>query len=116
MRQINLQLSSIVPKARPRLGSGMAYLPERYRDWKKEAELDLRSQVARDFIQFTTASVAIKIIGSVRGDLDNLAGSVLDALVQADILEDDRISCVPALSVIHEPGKAKMVLIELKGI
>ena len=34
----------ITPKARPRLGKGRAYLPQKYRDWKDEAISQLLTQ------------------------------------------------------------------------
>ena len=50
----------------------------------------------------TPVSVAIAIQGKGhRGDLDNLAGSCLDALVSAGVLVDDRLSCVSRLLVEH---------------
>jgi Endodeoxyribonuclease RusA len=47
------------------------------------------------------AEVSIAIGGKQRGDLDNIAGAILDALVQSGILIDDRISVVSKLSIEH---------------
>lgn len=49
------------------------------------------------------AEVRILLQGKHRGDLDNLAGSVLDSLVSGNVLLDDRLSCVPRLIVEHQP-------------
>lgn len=89
----------ICPKARPRLGKGRAYLPANYRDWKTNAIAQLKSQPQpSEPIAKCEISIAIGG-GGQRGDLDNIAGACLDALVQAGILVDDRISVVNKLSI-----------------
>jgi len=50
--------------------------------------------------------VAVKVVllgKGHRGDLDNSAGAILDALVGAGILLDDRLSCVSRLVAEHQP-------------
>jgi Holliday junction resolvase RusA-like endonuclease len=104
----------VIPKQRPRFSKGHSYLPSGYRAWKDAAIDRLRAQYSGATL--TRTSVVIDIIGSARGDLDNLAGAVLDALVQSGILADDRLSCVPELTVKHVPGKvhgAQVTLIAL---
>ena len=99
--KLNYQLTgNITPKARPRLGRGGAYLPSKYRDWKEDAIIELLSQ-SRPSQPLEKATISIAIGGKQRGDLDNIAGSILDALVQAGILLDDRISVVSKLSIEH---------------
>lgn len=110
---IEFNLTSIQPKARPRFDGNRVLTPKRYRDWKADAILDLKAQVPAGFQVIAKASVDIVILGSVRGDLDNLAGAVLDALVQAGILQDDRLSCVPKLSIEHQKAKQKSVQVRL---
>lgn len=110
---IEFHLASIQPKARPRFDGNRALTPKRYRDWKAGAILALQAQVPAGFQAIARASVYIIILGSVRGDLDNLAGAVLDALVQAGILQDDRLSCVPKLSIEHQKAKQKSVQVRL---
>lgn len=92
----------IIPKKRPRHNGNHSFLPNAYRDWKNAAALLLRSQYNQKTIE--KASITIKIYGDKRGDLDNLAGAVLDALVQAEVLKDDRINCVPEL-IVQYAGK-----------
>lgn len=91
----------IVPKARPRLSaSGRAFLPKNYRDWKTNAIECLRSQhLPPQPYQRVTIDVAL--FGNHRGDLDNICGAILDALVQAEILQDDRLSVVTAIAIRH---------------
>jgi Holliday junction resolvase RusA-like endonuclease len=100
---VNYQLiGKIVPKARPRLGNGRAYLPDNYRDWKDDAIAQLLTQ-SRPPDPMAKAEVSIAIGGKQRGDLDNIAGAILDALVQAGILLDDRLSVVSKLTIEHFP-------------
>ena len=96
----------ITPKARPRLGQGRAYLPQNYRDWKDDAIVQLITQ-SLPAQPMTRAEVAILIGGKQTGDLDNIAGAILDALVQAGVLLDDRISVYissqfPIIGKIHQ--------------
>jgi Holliday junction resolvase RusA-like endonuclease len=102
----------ITPKARPRLGNGRAYLPANYRDWKEDAILQLLTQ-SRLLEPMTRAEVAIAIGGKQTGDLDNIAGAILDALVQAGVLLDDRISVVHKLSISHHRENTPGATIEL---
>lgn len=79
----------ITAKARPRLSKGHAYLPSKYRDWKESAILELRTQLAPTE-PISRCEISIIIGGKQRGDLDNIFGSIADALVQSGIILDDR--------------------------
>jgi Holliday junction resolvase RusA-like endonuclease len=110
---MNYQLTGkITPKARPRLGSGGAYLPSKYRDWKDDAIAQLLTQ-SRPPHPIDKAEISISIGGKQRGDLDNIAGAILDALVQAGILLDDRLSVVSKLSIEYFPRQPPGANIEL---
>jgi Holliday junction resolvase RusA-like endonuclease len=102
----------ITPKARPRLGKGRAFLPANYRDWKQNAIDELLTQT-RPPDPMAKAEISIAIGGGQRGDLDNIAGAILDALVQSGILLDDRISVVSKLTVEHFPKLPPGANIEL---
>lgn len=102
-----LQLNgAVVPKSRPRVTSNGTYMPRRYRDWKQGAILDILSQVSsvRVALPIAKASICVQVQGRHRGDADNVAGALLDTLVEAGILRDDRLTCVPELYVFHEPN------------
>jgi Holliday junction resolvase RusA-like endonuclease len=101
----------VIPKARPRHNGNQSYLPSSYRDWKDSAITELRCQYQGQ--QIAKAEIAITIVGSARGDLDNLAGAILDALVQSGVLKDDSCKCVPRLIVNHTPNKISHTLIEV---
>ncbi len=103
---MELQLSGrVVPKARPRMARGkVPFLPKPYKLWKEDAIHQLQLQLPWAFRTIETASIEIEIFGQARGDLDNLAGAVLDALVQARVIHDDRVNCVPRLLITFTPG------------
>jgi Holliday junction resolvase RusA-like endonuclease len=90
----------IVPKARPRVTARGTFMPHRYREWKDGAILALRCQY-HDGPLAKVESIAITLEGkhSRRSDGDNIAGSVLDALVQASILANDNLLAIPKLSI-----------------
>jgi hypothetical protein len=63
----------------------------------------LRSQQKLRFPIDIRVHISIAIGGRQRGDIDNIAGSVLDALVQSDILADDQLAVVGKLTIEHFP-------------
>ena len=97
----------VVPKARPRFDprTQRAYTDPKYRDW-----LDMASDVVALTLRkpmmggplllraaFTSAGVEVVIADATpvewkgtRGDLDNLTGSVMDALQQGGAIVNDR--------------------------
>ena len=94
--------AKVSPKARPRVSNGQAYLPSFYREWKRSAVLEILCQLSEHAsLPLARANVEIALTGKHRGDLDNLAGGILDALVEAQVITDDRLSCVPKLVVTH---------------
>lgn len=94
----------VSPKARPRVSNGQAYLPSFYREWKRAAVLEILCQLReRAALPLARANVEIALTGKHQGDLDNLAGGILDALVEAQVITDDRLSCLPKLLITHSP-------------
>ena len=96
----------VVPKARPRFHDGKISLPKNYRGWKNTAHLELISQLQNNGIKklsIEKAAVEMQFVGTHRGDLDNLAGAVLDILCETKIVVDDRVSCISRLVVEHQP-------------
>ena len=97
----------VIPKARPRFHGGKISLPRNYRGWKNTAYLEIISQLEENGINellITKAEVEMQFIDSHRGDLDNLAGAVLDILCETKIIRDDRVSCISRLVIEHQPG------------
>ncbi len=97
---VTFQLSGLVtPKARPRFSGGHSYLPQGYRHWKEAAIGELTIQAQGLILPLSPpVEVHIDYSGHARGDSDNLAGSILDALTGAGILADDSVTHVPRLS------------------
>ena len=103
---------AVVPKARPRVTSHGTYMPNRYREWRNRAEIELYRQMSRFRLNhkfpLQKAAVSLRFFGNHRtnSDLDNMAGACLDALTLngAGVLIDDRLSCLPRLSVEYVSG------------
>ncbi|MGB3511973.1 MAG: RusA family crossover junction endodeoxyribonuclease [Microcoleaceae cyanobacterium] len=101
----------VVPKARPRVTANGTYLPPRYRAWRNLAEVEIYRQVSEFNLEanfpIQKAAISISFCGKHRtnSDLDNLAGACLDALTLngAGVLQDDRLSCIPKLTVEYIP-------------
>ena len=93
-------IGQIVPKARPRVTVAGTYMPHNYQRWKAQAIATIRQQYQGDRIT-RTKTIAITLVGkhSRRGDADNIAGSILDALVQSGALVNDNLMAVPSLSI-----------------
>lgn len=109
----------VVPKARPRFSGGRTLLPANYRHWRWTAELELIHQTTEKAwlpitLPFQQALIEVNLSGKHRGDLDNLAGSCLDALVSAGVLSDDNVNCVPSLTVTYQPAGELGVSIVVK--
>jgi len=100
----------IVPQARPREGGR---LPDRYRDWKRQATLLLANQWPHQPLQ--QAAVAIEYWGPANADSDKLEGSLLDALVDAGVLKDDRLGNVPSLALEWVAKKPPGATIQLSA-
>lgn len=103
----------IVPKARPRISNGRAFMPANYRDWKDDAIFQLRQQ-CNQVAPIEKCQLEIEIGGKQRGDLDNIAGSIMDAMVQAGILTDDRISLVSKLTIEYFSDRQFGTLIKIE--
>lgn len=104
----------ITPKARPRLGGGRAYLPDNYRRWKNDAIAQLFSQ-RQGLDPISKCQIEIEIGGKQIGDCDNIAGSILDALVQSNVLVDDRLSIVCRLTIEHFPDRQPGAIIKINS-
>jgi Holliday junction resolvase RusA-like endonuclease len=77
-----------VGKARPRFGrNGAIHTCNRYSEWKNNAILQLLALKLPPAP--TPAKVECFFINFLSSDSDNLTGSALDALVQAEVLQND---------------------------
>lgn len=95
----------VVPKARPRVTANGTYMPDEYREWKQAAIASFESQYKGEALSGVVVSILLKGKHSRRGDADNIAGAILDALVQAGVLKNDNLVHVRGLSVALEWSK-----------
>ncbi|WP_232228412.1 RusA family crossover junction endodeoxyribonuclease [Lyngbya sp. PCC 8106] len=116
---------TVVPKARPRVTSNGTYMPNRYREWRNRAEIELYRQMSQFHsthkFPLQKVAVSLRFFGNHRtnSDLDNMAGACLDALTLngAGVLMDDRLSCLPRLTVEYVSGtKETGVWIEIQPL
>ena len=99
----------IIPKARPRFSRGKhAFTPKGYRGWLEWAIpllADASTLTSEDWEY--PLSVEILFRGYTRADLDNAAGAVLDALVKAEVVEDDSLKYISSLKLRYFPRDKK---------
>lgn len=76
-------------------------MPPKYRHWKVGAIAELKRQWGERSPLGHPVSISIWLRGkhSRRGDLDNLAGSILGAMQDAGILRNDNCKAVPSLTI-----------------
>lgn len=79
-------------KARPRLSRGCVHMPKNYVKWKRDfSTCAVMQSFGISFDGPFSISVCIKTkTGSMRSDLDNALGSILDALQDVAIIKNDR--------------------------
>lgn len=97
----------VVPKARPRFNGTRAYTKGNYAAWKNDAIKNLLS-LNLDSIE-VPVSLSVIAVGFLRGDADNIVGSVMDALVQSGVLPNDTLSWVPKISLEYRKGQKGVV-------
>ena len=104
----------IAPKARPRFNRH-AYLPESYRDWRNDAELQLISQgIPQHPLQTTSIEIILSGKHSRRGDADNISGAILEALVSVAVIRNDNLASIPELSIkLHHSKQSPIALITI---
>lgn len=92
-------LGPIVPKARARTTANGTYHPHRYNSWKECAISTISEQCQGKPLEYAEVTISLSGRHNRQGDADNVAGAVLDALVQAGVLVDDNMLRVPSLTV-----------------
>ena len=104
----------IVPKARARTTKNGTYHPRRYSEWKSGAIADISSQYRGQPLEYAEITISLTGKHSRQGDCDNVAGSILDALVQAGVIVDDNMKRVPSLTIALDwanTGEPKTVIV-----
>lgn len=114
MRSADFELRvPLMSKARPRMvpGGGRPYMPASYMAWKKTVRALLGEWWTIPPLTDVRCLV-LSFRGPARGDLDNLAGAVLDAgngLVWAD----DRVGVMPTLALRFTKAKTPSIYIKV---
>ena len=109
-RRYELELHGVArAKGRPRFSGAHAYTPEGTRDWE--------TTVAKEFVVAhgkprLEGPVRVEIeFNQKRGDLDNLAKAILDALNEIAYVDDQQV-CALILSRPWEPkGRARTTIV-----
>ena len=97
-----------VPKKRPRVTNrGIAYMPKNYSISQNQLIAQFEKQKSSKWEPLSYCFLEVDLIGGFRGDLDNIVGAYLDAMVKAKVIVDDRLSVVKSLSVQHFSGLLK---------
>lgn len=100
MRTADFELRvPLMSKARPRSprGGGRPYMPKAYMDWKANVRAILAEWWTIEPLD-DVRCLCLSFRGPARGDLDNLAGAVLDA-GNGLIWRDDRVGVLPTLAL-----------------
>lgn len=94
--QLNVPLMS---KARPRStrGSGRVYMPPSYMKWKAQTRALMAEWWAEPPLE-SVNTLYLSFRGPARGDLDNLAGAVLDS-GNGLVWRDDRVGVIGFLAL-----------------
>ncbi len=106
--ELNLD-GNVVSKKNSRInrGDGMSFPSKKYMDWQKSALQQVRLQTRHRFFAPVSAEVIIYFGTKTRADLDNRLTSILDMLVEALILRDDKWQDVPIMQAQAEYRKSK---------
>ena len=100
MRTADFELRvPLMSKARPRMlrGGGRPYMPKAYMDWKADVRAILAEWWTIEPLD-DVRCLCLSFRGPARGDLDNMAGAVLDA-GNGLIWLDDRVGVLPTLAL-----------------
>lgn len=87
------------------LGGQISPHPHKYQRWRQAAIAELSSQYRGNPLSGVSILIVLKGKHSRRCDADNVAGAILDALVQAQVLKDNNLMCVHSLTVSLEWDK-----------
>ncbi len=107
---IELVLEGSVPsKKNQRInrGDGKSFPSTKFIQWQKDALTMVRAQTRQRFYVPVSMEVIIYFGTNIRADLDNRLSSILDMLVEALVLRDDKWQDVPRIAIQAEYRKGK---------
>lgn len=107
---VELVLEGNVPSkknSRINRGDGVSFPSKKYVQWQADAIKQVRLQTRHRFFEPVSAEVIIYFGTNIRADLDNRLTSILDMLVEALVLRDDKWQDVPRMVAQAEYRKGK---------
>lgn len=107
---IELVLEGNIPSkknSRINRGDGVSFPSKKYAEWEKYALQSVRLQTRQRFFNPVSIEVIIYFGSDARADLDNRLTSILDMLVDALVLRDDKWQDVPMIQLQAEYRQKK---------
>lgn len=104
-------------KQRPRANfkGGFMHNNPKYHQWLLDAKQSFIEQWEGKEPLEKVAECSIKMYGAnSSSDVDNLVGSVLDALVKAQVIKNDNIGTLSDLHIVHQKSKTPRVEVYLE--
>lgn len=100
---------SVASKKNSRInrGDGMSFPSKKFMQWQNDALKQCRMQTRQRFYVPVGIEVIIYFGTRIRADLDNRLTSILDMLVEALVLPDDKWQDVPRIAVQAEYRKGQ---------
>lgn len=105
---VELKIEGNVPSkknSRVRTRSGSSIPSKAFSDWQESALWQVRQQTKTRFLKPVSLEVIIYFGTNGRADLDNRVTSVLDMLVEALVIRDDKWQDVPRIAAQAEYRK-----------
>lgn len=105
---VELKIDGNVPSkknSRVRTRSGSSIPSKAFSDWQESALWQVRQQTKVRFLKPVSLEVIIYFGTNGRADLDNRVTSILDMLVEAIVIRDDKWQDVPRISAQAEYRK-----------
>jgi len=102
---VELKLAGNIPakkNSRINRGDGMSFPSRDFENWQKIALQNVRLQTRTTFDNPVSLECIIYFATDARADLDNRVTSILDMLVKAGVLLDDKWQQVPIMTVQAE--------------
>lgn len=93
--------------SRVRTRSGSSIPSKAFYEWQRSALLQIKLQKPERFYKPVSVEVIIYFGTNIRADLDNRLTSILDMLVEAFILRDDKWQAVPRMAAQGEYRKGQ---------
>lgn len=107
---VELTLEGSVPsKKNQRInrGDGVSFPSKKFVQWQKDALIQVRAQTRQRFLKPVGIEVIIYFGTNIRADLDNRLSSILDMLVEAIVIRDDKWQDVPRIAIEAEYRKGQ---------